>query len=101
LDAVADAGNRWIFPELIDDGLEPWSGVRWIAVAGSPRANHAVDVSETFEAGVESLLAHRTYLAALSDEPPEQQAREFLDRTTSFAAARFGGRRATTFELIG
>ena len=24
LDAVADAGNRWIFPELLDEGLEPW-----------------------------------------------------------------------------
>lgn len=28
MDAVADAGNRWIFPELVDAGLAPWSGVR-------------------------------------------------------------------------
>ena len=33
LDAVSDAGNRWIFPELAAN--EPWSGVQWIAVAGS------------------------------------------------------------------
>ncbi|WP_235999814.1 hypothetical protein [Qaidamihabitans albus] len=32
LDAVRDAGNRWVFPELIDDAdLEPHS-VRWLIV---------------------------------------------------------------------
>ena len=25
VDAVADAGNRWIFPELVDEGFEPWN----------------------------------------------------------------------------
>lgn len=24
LDAATDAGNRWIFPELLEQGLEPW-----------------------------------------------------------------------------
>ncbi len=33
LDAVADAGNRWIFPDLTEQGLQPWDGVRWTAVA--------------------------------------------------------------------
>ena len=28
LDASRDAGNRWIFPELLDEGLEPWNGVK-------------------------------------------------------------------------
>ena len=32
LDAARDAGNRWVFPELLDEGLEPWSGVRFAAV---------------------------------------------------------------------
>ncbi|MGV9899951.1 PIG-L deacetylase family protein, partial [Streptomyces tendae] len=36
LDAAADAGNRWIFPELAEQGLPPWNGVRWVAVANSP-----------------------------------------------------------------
>src|SRR5690606_23213060 len=26
LDAAADAGNRWIFPELVEQGLQPWGG---------------------------------------------------------------------------
>ena len=30
LDAARDAGNRWIFPELLDEGYEPWAGVRHV-----------------------------------------------------------------------
>jgi hypothetical protein len=26
--AVLDAGNRWIFPELREEGLQPWDGVK-------------------------------------------------------------------------
>src|SRR5512139_1798764 len=29
LDAIRDADNRWVFPELVDEGLEPWK-VRWL-----------------------------------------------------------------------
>ncbi|MBE1602056.1 LmbE family N-acetylglucosaminyl deacetylase [Streptomyces stelliscabiei] len=43
LDAAGDAGNRWIFPELVAQGLQPWDGVRWVAVAGSATPTHAVD----------------------------------------------------------
>ena len=35
LDASRDAGNRWVFPEA---GLEPWGGVRYVAVNASPKA---------------------------------------------------------------
>lgn len=100
LDAVADAGNRWIFPVLAEEGLEPWDGVRWVAAAGSPQATHAVDVSATFQRAVASLAAHRTYLAALADEAPEQQARTFLAWVTGANAPRFGGRAALAFELL-
>ena len=36
LDAAQDAGNPWIFPELLDEGLDPWNGVRMICIGGSP-----------------------------------------------------------------
>jgi hypothetical protein len=97
LDAAADAGNRWIFP---DPALEPWNGVRWVAVAGSPQATHAVGVVAQLDRAVASLAAHRAYLAALSDEPPEQQARTFLTKMATGVAERFGGRPAVSFELI-
>lgn len=70
LDACADAGNRWIFTDLLDEGLQPWPGVRWLAFAGSAEAGHSVDVSETFDAAVSSLEAHRQYLQALGPQYP-------------------------------
>jgi LmbE family N-acetylglucosaminyl deacetylase len=73
LDAVRDAGNRWVFPEQIDDEqLEPYS-VRWIitpSFAGDPRTTHGVDVTgEPLRRGIASLEAHAAYLDALPDHP--------------------------------
>src|SRR3712207_5826523 len=44
VDAVRDAGNRWVFPELIDEELEPHSP-RWLLVSGDTRPTHGVDVT--------------------------------------------------------
>ncbi|UMG92828.1 PIG-L family deacetylase [Nocardioides sp. TF02-7] len=38
VDAVRDAGNRWVFPEQLGDALEPWGGVREVWAFGSPQA---------------------------------------------------------------
>ncbi|UYQ66058.1 PIG-L deacetylase family protein [Streptomyces peucetius] len=102
LDAAADAGNRWIFPELISEqGLEPWDGVRWVAVAGSERPTHAVDAGPGLERSVASLLEHRLYIEGLTDQAPEEYCRAFLTGMTQMAAPRFGGRPAVAFELFG
>ncbi|MFC5805124.1 PIG-L deacetylase family protein [Streptomyces formicae] len=72
LDAAADAGNRWIFPELAaEQGLAPWDGVRWVAVAASATPTHAVDATAGLERSVRSLLEHRSYIEALTDRTPE------------------------------
>ncbi|MFB7500619.1 PIG-L deacetylase family protein, partial [Streptomyces sp. NPDC056161] len=68
LDAVADAANRWIFPELTDQDLPPWDGVRWVAVAHSPFPTHAVGAERGFDRAVQSLLRHHAYIEALTDE---------------------------------
>ncbi|TQK50484.1 LmbE family N-acetylglucosaminyl deacetylase [Streptomyces sp. SLBN-118] len=102
LDAAADAGNRWIFPELIaEQGLQPWNGVRWVAVAGTTTPTHAVDATAGLERSVRSLLEHRTYIEVLTDQDPEEYCRTFLTGNARRAAARFGGRPAVTFELFG
>jgi LmbE family N-acetylglucosaminyl deacetylase len=100
LDAVADAGNEWIFPLLTEEGYAPWNGVRRVAVGASPKATHAVDISATFSRAVDSLTAHRTYLAGLSDQDPAEFAKSFLSKAADRAAQRFGGRPAVAFELI-
>ncbi|MFI2410881.1 PIG-L deacetylase family protein [Streptomyces sp. NPDC018947] len=100
LDAAGDAGNRWIFPELTEQGLEPWDGVRWVAVAGSASPTHAVDATAGLERAVRSLLEHRTYIEVLTDEEPEAYARGFLTRYAEETGRRFGGRPAVAFELF-
>lgn len=101
LDASADAGNRWIFPELTEQGLRPWNGVRWVAVANSPAPTHAVSAEPGFEQAVLSLLRHRTYIEGLTEEDPETYARRFLAESTSAQGSRFDVRRAVAFELFG
>jgi LmbE family N-acetylglucosaminyl deacetylase len=98
LDAIRDAGNRWVFQDLLAGGLHPWQGVRWVAVAASPMATHAVDITSTFERAVESLLCHRAYLEGLGQT--EEDARRFLREYAEACGRRFGGVLATDFELI-
>ncbi len=70
VDALRDAANRWVFPELLDEGLEPHS-VRWLLVGGDPRPTHGVDVTgEPLERGIASLEAHAQYLAGIPGHPP-------------------------------
>lgn len=97
LDAARDAGNRWVFRELLDEGLEPWSGVRAILAGGSPEATHAVDTTDTFDLGVESLRAHRAYLEGLGPDHPDPA--EFLEGFARATGTRLGCRFATSFEL--
>jgi LmbE family N-acetylglucosaminyl deacetylase len=95
LDAVGDAGNRWIFPT---EHLDRWNGVRYVAVAGSPQPTHAVDVTDTIDAAVASVEAHRSYLDALG--PGFFNVRGPLTAFVNHAGQRFGGRPAVPFELV-
>ncbi len=72
LDAARDAGNRWIFPELLDEGLEPWGGTRFAAYAGSSTPSHGVDITgEPLRRGIASLAAHAEYTKGLGLGGPE------------------------------
>ncbi|MGI5505430.1 PIG-L deacetylase family protein [Lentzea sp. CA-135723] len=95
VDAVRDAGNRWIFPEL---GLEKWEGVRYVAAASSPLSTHAVDITDSFDASVASLRAHKAYLEALSGDMADPEP--FLRSMAENVGTRFGGVLATSFELL-
>lgn len=95
LDAVRDAGNPWSFPDRGD----AWDGVRFVAFSGSPQATHGVDVTDTFERGVESLLCHRVYLEALGGDMAN--AGDFLRRAAEASGPRLGVDLAATFEAVG
>ncbi|TCO56846.1 PIG-L deacetylase family protein [Actinocrispum wychmicini] len=97
VDAVGDAGNRWIFRDL---GLEPWNGVRWVAVCGASGPTHAAGVSpSSLDRGVKSLQAHRAYLDGLGGGPMTDADAIIRDNAVK-NGERFGGQPAVTFELI-
>ncbi|MFV0457845.1 MAG: PIG-L deacetylase family protein [Actinomycetales bacterium] len=99
LDAVADAGNRWLHKELMDDGLQPWNGVKVFAVVGSPRPTHFVDVgAEQFEAAVHSLEAHEAYNAALPSDFPAP--RSLLESILGGGGQTVGVDRALLVEVV-
>jgi LmbE family N-acetylglucosaminyl deacetylase len=98
LDAVRDAGNRWIFPEQLTEGVEPWGGVRAVWAFGSPESTHAVDTTDTFDAGVASLEAHAAYIEGLGWE--NWDPREFLEGTARATGQRLGVTFAAPFEVI-
>jgi LmbE family N-acetylglucosaminyl deacetylase len=97
LDGVRDAANRWIFPEQLADGLEKWDGVRAVWAAGSPKARHGVDTTETFDVGVESLRAHRAYIDGLGWEDFDE--REMLEGFGRMSGSRMGVAFAAPFEV--
>ncbi len=98
LDAVRDAGNRWIFAEQLAEGLEPWTGVRQVWANGSPDARHGVDTTATFATGVASLRAHQAYIDGLGW--PDFDAEEFLESGARPAGSRLGVTFATAFEVF-
>jgi LmbE family N-acetylglucosaminyl deacetylase len=51
------ARDRLNFPELLDEGLEPWK-VRQVLVTGVERPNLWLDVSATLDVGLQALRCH-------------------------------------------
>ena len=98
VDAVRDAGNRWIFQEQLVDGMEPWGGVRQVWCAGSPESAYGVDITDTFDIGVESLRAHQAYIDGLGWE--NFDAGEFLEGMSRATGQRLGVAHAVAFEVF-
>jgi LmbE family N-acetylglucosaminyl deacetylase len=97
LDAARDAGNRWIFPELAAEGLQPWAGVRYVCLAGAPEPTHGVDVTGFLEQGIASLQAHRVYMEGLGAAAFEPGP--FLTWIAAASGARLDVDAAVLFEV--
>ena len=63
------ARDRLNFPELLDEGLEPWK-VRQVLVTGVERPNLWIDVSATLDRGFEALRCHAIQI----DDWPDVEA---------------------------
>ena len=97
-DAARDAANRWIFPELLDEGLEPWNGVRFVATFGPSNSTHGIDVTGYWEHGLESLRQHRAYLENLG--PDAANTFDFLTAYAVESGQAFGCEHAVFAELV-
>lgn len=72
-------------------------GLRWIAVADSPAADHAVDTTDWLETGVAALREHRAYLAALGGA---ERSVEHVRGNARAAGRWYGTCYAAPFELL-
>lgn len=98
LDAARDAGNRWVFPELGAEGLDPWDGVRCVCFAGAEHPTHGVDVTgEALERSIASLAAHAAYTEGLGEKSFEP--RPFLTWAARTAGSAMGVEAAVLFDV--
>ncbi len=59
--------NRFAWPELLDEGLEPWHvGELWIGA--HPQMDHGVDITDQFDRKVAALHAHASQTARMGEE---------------------------------
>jgi LmbE family N-acetylglucosaminyl deacetylase len=90
------ARNAFAFPELLQQGLEPWT-VRETWVAAHPVSNHPVDVTATFDRKIKAILAHA------SQHPDPSRIEPMLRGRLTASAAAFGlpdGHLAESFFVI-
>jgi LmbE family N-acetylglucosaminyl deacetylase len=92
-----DARNPFAFPELLaDQGLEAWT-VAEVWLGASPRADHAVDVTDTAARKFAALKCHVTQVSHNPD------LETFVTQWMRLTAERFGlpdGRLAEAFHVV-
>lgn len=98
LDAVRDCGNRWIFTDLEDEGIQPWTGIKTVLVGASPVATHYVEVGEHLEPAIASLEAHHAYNDVLPDDFPKP--RELVTMILGMPERATGLPYSLTFERL-
>lgn len=92
-----DARNAFAHPELLDEeGLEPHE-VAEVWLMGTPQAEQVVDVTDTFDAKMAALRAHKSQTSHLDDL--EDFLRRWLAETAS-AAGLPQGRLAEAFQVV-
>lgn len=59
LDVAMTAGTTpGHFPELLDEGFDPWRGLRETWIMGPAGGSHVVDISTTIDRKIDALLCH-------------------------------------------
>ncbi|MEO8750242.1 MAG: PIG-L deacetylase family protein [Allobranchiibius sp.] len=92
------ARNRFAFPELLaQEGLEPWT-LTEVWLMADERAEHAVDITDTFDAKLTALRAHTSQTVHLGNGL-EERLREWGTKTAQNAGMG-PGRLAEIFRVV-
>ncbi len=96
LDVTLTAGTTpGHFPELLEEGLEPWRELREVWIAGPGTRPVAVDISEFVERKIEALLCHKSQVGEDSEGISER-----IRQWTSELGSAHGLAHAETFQVI-
>lgn len=96
LDVTLTAGTTpGHFPELLEEGLHPWRGLRELWIAGPGTKPTAVDVSTVIDRKIEALLCHQSQVGSNAE-----QIAEFVRTYTAEAGKAAGYGYAETFQVI-
>ena len=95
LDAVfPSAETRLIFPELLDEGLEPHK-VRWVYIHGATPSDTFIDIADVLDLKIAALKEHKTQMGPwdptemITGWAREQGARRKLKAAETFRLMRF------------
>lgn len=83
------------FPELLDEGLEPWRGLRELWIAGPGLKPRLVDISDTIQRKIEALRCHESQVGDNIEE-----IAEFVRNYTAVAGKAAGYAHAESFKVI-
>ncbi|MBA2273048.1 MAG: PIG-L family deacetylase [Actinobacteria bacterium] len=99
LDTVLTAGTTpGHFPELLlDEGLEPWRGMRELWIMGPGFKPVVSDISSTIERKIQALLCHASQLG---DESAREQVDGWLRELAGAQGAKAGFSYGESFQII-
>ncbi|HEX3325872.1 MAG TPA: PIG-L deacetylase family protein, partial [Actinomycetota bacterium] len=96
LDVTLTAGTTpGHFPELLDEGLQPWRGLRELWIGGPGAKPVAVDITASIDRKIEALLCHQSQVGSNAS-----QIAEFVRKFSAEAGRAAGYGSAETFQVI-
>ncbi len=96
LDVILSAGTTpGHFPELLDEGLEPWRGLRELWIMGPGTKPVGVDIAGTMDRKIEALRCHESQVGDSIDE-----IEGWLRTYATEQGKPFGFEAAETFQVI-
>ncbi len=95
---ACDAPTRPQFPELLEEGMEPYKVRRLWLSAEEGEGDRAVDIGETIDAKIEALAAHRSQMANMGEFDVEEKLREWASEMAEGTEFEYA-ERFRTFEI--